>query len=339
MPKALMYVAPFSKQGLRKENDALVDADGGRYPFMPGTPGINPVPVFINTAQVSGGDAVSQAMYRKIDAEVFYENFLDWLYRTFSVDANAFRNSLVDRLQIGPGSRALVTGCGLGDDVACVVARVGIQGQVHAQDISDVMIAATARRLYTEAGIDSANIYLDVSNAAQLPYPDDYFDAALHFGGINLFSDMKGAIDEMARVVKPGGKVVFGDEGVAPWLRDSDHGKAAICNNPLWESEPPLALLPETASHVNLSWVLGNCFYLIDFVVSNAMPYMDMDVLHQGIRGGSMRKRFYGQLEGVDPELKARLTGMASTMGMSVSACLERIITRALGDDGIQPHE
>ncbi|OUL88685.1 class I SAM-dependent methyltransferase [Paraburkholderia hospita] len=48
------------------------------------------------------------------------------------------------------------------------------------------------------------NIYLSVSNASLLPFADGYFDGAYHFGGINLFSDMKSAISEMARVVKVG---------------------------------------------------------------------------------------------------------------------------------------
>jgi SAM-dependent methyltransferase len=196
------------------------------------------------------------------------------------------------------------------------------------------MIVATARRLASKEvdSLNTENLYLSVSNASMLPYPDAYFDAAYHFGGINLFSDMKSAIHEMARVVKVGGKVLVGDEGVAPWLKESEYGKVAICNNKLWALEAPLELLPETASNVNLTWVLGNCFYVVDFEVSSSSPVMDMDIPHNGTRGGSMRKRYFGQLEGIDPNLKNEVTLAASKSGMSVSAWMEKVFSNALID-------
>jgi hypothetical protein len=104
----------------------------------------------------------------------------------------------------------------------------------------------------------------------------------------------------------------------------------AICNNKLWDLEPPLSLLPEIASKVNLTWVLGNCFYVIDFEIANSKPFMNIDVPHEGIRGGSMRKRYFGQLEGIEPELKAKLIAAASAKGLSVSALLEQIISESI---------
>ena len=130
-----------------------------------------------------------------------------------------------------------------------------------------------------------------------------------------------------------GGKVVIGDEGVAPWLKEKEYGKMAICNIKLWALDPPLSLLPETASNVHLTWVLGNCFYVIDFEVSISEPFMDIDVPHKGIRGGSMRKRYFGQLEGIDPELKKKVGLAASTDGTSTSTWVEQVILKALADD------
>jgi SAM-dependent methyltransferase len=336
MPKN-PYVCPLSKTELCVQDSGLVDTHGKQYPFLKNTVTVNPIPVFIDENLVSGGDAVSQAMYKKVDAEFFYENFLTWLFKTFKEDETSFRNSLIEKLNLKEGSRVLVTGCGLGDDIKCILPKIGANGELFAQDISDIMVAATARRLNDDSDISltaKKNIYLSVSNASLLPYQDAYFDAAFHFGGINLFSDIKSAIHEMARVVKVGGKIVIGDEGVAPWLKETEYGKVAICNIKLWESEPPLALLPEIASNVHLTWVLGNCFYVIDFEVSDSMPFIDMDVPHAGNRGGSMRKRYFGQLEGIDPELKNKLRVAASTTGLSVSTLLEQIISTSL--DGQQ---
>jgi len=330
------YCCPLSKESLRTVASGLIGVHGEYYPFL--NAGIaNPVPVFIDDKMLSGGDNISQAMYKKDDAESAYENYLTWLFETFKQDEISFRNSLVEKLNLKEGDRVLVTGCGLGDDVKCIFPKIGLTGELFAQDISDLMIVAIARRLSGTDGlsVNINNLYLSVSNASMLPHPDSYFDAAYHFGGINLFSDIKSAIHEMARVVKVGGKVVIGDEGVAPWLKEKEYGKVAICNNKLWALEPPLSLLPEIASNVHLTWVLGNCFYVIDFEVSDSGPLMDIDVPHKGVRGGSMRKRYFGQLEGIDPELKEKIGLAALTAGTSASAWVERVILKALADGGL----
>lgn len=325
------YCCPHSKESLRLADSGLIGDHGVFYPFLE-VEIANRIPVFIDADKLSGGDKISQAMYRKGDAESAYENFLSWLFETFQQDETSFRNSLVEKLNLKAGDRVLVTGCGLGDDMNCILSKIGSAGELFAQDISDVMIAATARRLTAAGDQDSGldNVYLSVSNASNLPHPDSFFDAAYHFGGINLFSNIKSAIHEMTRVVKPGGKVVIGDEGVAPWLKENEYGKMAICNNKLWALEAPLSELPETAANVHLTWVLGNCFYVIDFEVSDSLPLMDIDVPHEGSRGGSIRTRYFGQLEGIDPELKEKAGLAASTAGVSTSAWLERVITNAL---------
>jgi ubiquinone/menaquinone biosynthesis C-methylase UbiE len=325
------YCCPLTKEKLFIEGADLINSQGANYSFL-NAKTANPIPVFIDEELLSGGDQISQIMYKKDDAESFYENFLIWLFATFQEDETTFRNSLIKKLNLKQGDRVLVTGCGLGDDLKCIIPIIGRTGEIFAQDISDLMIAATARRLASKEvdSFNAENLYLCVSNASMLPYSDAYFDAVYHFGGINLFSDMRSAIHEMARVVKVGGKVLFGDEGVAPWLKESEYGKAAICNNKLWASEAPLALLPESASNVNLTWVLGNCFYVVDFEVSSSGPRMDMDIPHKGARGGTMRKRYFGQLEGIDPRLKDEVALAASKSGESVSAWMERVFSKAL---------
>ena len=329
------YCDPVSKEKLAETESGLVGQNGERYPFL-NVAIANKIPVFIDEKSLSGGDKISQTMYKKDDAESIYENFLSWLFETFKEDESSFRNSLIEKLKLKKGDRVLVTGCGLGDDIICILPTIGSTGELFAQDISDLMIAATARRLIGAdvSPFDISNLYLSVSNASLLPYPDSYFDAAYHFGGINLFSDAKSAIGEMARVVKVGGKVMIGDEGVAPWLRENEYGKVAIANNKLWAFEPPLSLLPETASKAHLTWVLGNCFYIIDFEVAASLPLIDIDVPHVGTRGGSMRKRYFGQLEGIDPALKEKIASAASSAGTSASNWIEQVISKALINDG-----
>lgn len=220
-----------------------------------------------------------------------YRNFLAWLYATFGLDdgdgvAN-FRRSLVRELRLSPGAKVLNTGCGLGDDVTYLL-EAGTR-ELDCVDISESMVTAAKAEQSREG------VRFHVADACALRFPDASFDAAFHFGGLNVFSDRKAGIHEMARVVKDGGRVVFGDEGVAPWLRETDYGKMAISNNALWAHSAPVELLPQSAVDVSLKWVLGNCFYLIAFTVQREGPYMNADVPHKSPRGGSMRSRYEGR--------------------------------------------
>lgn len=53
---------------------------------------------------------------------------------------------------------------------------------------------------------------LIIGDATTLPFSDQYFDVVLNYGAINGYSDIKKALDEMARVVKKDGLVLFLDE-------------------------------------------------------------------------------------------------------------------------------
>src|SRR5210317_952281 len=93
------YFSPFSKKRLRKVESGLIGADEEHYPFLNVDVGdVNPIPVFIDEKMLSGGDKISQAMYKKDNAESAYENFLKWLFETFKEDEFSFRSSLIKKL-------------------------------------------------------------------------------------------------------------------------------------------------------------------------------------------------------------------------------------------------
>jgi SAM-dependent methyltransferase len=204
------------------------------------------------------------------------------------------------------------------------------QGAIHAQDIARQMLLAGAARhgqALVNLGVD---IQFSVGDATRLPYEDQVFDAAYHYGGINLFSSIRLGISEMNRVVKPGGKIVISDEGLAPWLLDSEIGKQLISNNPLYACQAPLALLPDTARDVKLSYELHNCFYVIEFSVGDGPLPINIDVPHVGRRGGSIRTRYAGRLEGIDPTLKEAVYREAERAGLSRVEFLENALRGAL---------
>jgi len=265
-------------------------------------------------------DEVNQEMYDTEKSVTIYRNFLTWLFSTFEISEDKFRKDCIKHLELHNGEKVLVTSCGLGEDVAICCDAVGDSGFVHAQDLSLQFIDYVAQKTTRN------NVVFTVSNALHLPYKDNYFDAVYHFGGINLFGDIKQAISEMNRVGKVGGRILFGDESVALHLRETDYGKMFIKNNKLWESYLPLEYLPLFANNIWIRYVLGNCFFLIGFEKHADLPDVNIDVEHIGHRGGSVRKRYFGELEGVDETLKNKMYDYAKENKKSVSRMLENMI-------------
>ena len=253
-----------------------------------------------NTYAISGGMAdltypadlaPSDIEFReKYDAGASrYDLGLDWLFTVFDEDPVVVRGKLVDLLELDEGARILETGCGTGEDSIHILDRIGPRGRLTATDISRPMLDLARAKI----GESGDTLELLVCNASALPFRDNEFDAAYHFGGINEFGDVRASLAEMDRVVRPGGKVVAGDEGIAPWLRRKLFGRILINANPLYRHRPPLDRLPATAREVRLQWLLGNAFYVIDYRVSDAPPRLDIDLPIPG-KGDSLRSRFYG---------------------------------------------
>lgn len=297
------------------KDDGLFCSNGHFFPFVQGTN----VPIFACEAE-------NATDYAQEDAATIHDNSFQWVFQTFGTDEPSLRKSLVSRLNLSKGKTILVTGAGAGNDLPFLAQDMQGIGTIYAQDISKQMLMAGVKKYGSTLNPLGVEIFFSASDATNLPFDKDIFDAAYHFGGLNLFPDIQKGISEMNRVVKPGGKVVISDEGLAPWIKQSELGKMLIKNNPLYVYDAPLSLLPETARAVNLSWELSHCFYVIEFIVSDVLPSINIDVPHQGKRGGSIRSRYLGQLEGVDPVLRDRVYAEAEKQGISRVEYLERLL-------------
>jgi len=267
--------------------------------------------------------------YALKDAAIIHDNSLRWVFDTFGSDEPSLRKSLISRLYLSKGMTILVTGAGAGNDLSYIARSLEGAGVIYAQDIAKQMLMAGVERHADMVRGMGVEIFFSVSDATNLPFDDNVFDAAYHFGGLNLFPDIRLGICEMDRVVKPGGRVVLSDEGVAPWLKSTKLGKMLIKNNPLYDFDVPLALLPETARSVKLSWELCNCFYVIEYTVSDSHLPVNIDVPHIGKRGGSIRTRYFGQLEGIAPALRDRLYAKAEKLGISRVEYLESLLNKS----------
>lgn len=262
-----------------------------------------------------------------------YEIGLEWLFKSFYADEASSRESMIDLLGLKPDARVLETGCGTCRSSVRIAQRLDAKGSLFLQDLSDNMLTMGKRNLQAELmGSDVPQVEFFMGNACTLPFSDGYFDAAFHFGALNLFADRKAAIAEMTRVVRKGGRVVFGDESVAPWLRDTTYGKILSNSNALYDYPIPLELLPENAEAPCLRWLIGNAFYLFDFTVGEP-PKLDLDLTIPGPRGGTHRTRYYGKMEGVHPDTKKRAEDAARQAGMTLHDWLEQ----AIADQAAKP--
>ena len=110
---------------------------------------------------------------------------------------HAWRRRAADLAQAGPGREVLDVATGTGD---LAIEMAGRGATVIGSDFSEEMLGrARAKR---------ADITWEWANAMDLPYEDDRFDAATVGFGARNFSDLERGVREMARVVRPGGRVV-----------------------------------------------------------------------------------------------------------------------------------
>jgi demethylmenaquinone methyltransferase / 2-methoxy-6-polyprenyl-1,4-benzoquinol methylase len=111
-----------------------------------------------------------------------------------------WRARAADLAALGPGDSALDVACGTGDLAIELARRVGAGGEVIGSDFSEEMLA--------RARAKAPGLAWEWGNALELPYASGRFDAATVGFGARNFSDLERGLAEMARVVKPGGRVV-----------------------------------------------------------------------------------------------------------------------------------
>ncbi|MEI6149553.1 MAG: class I SAM-dependent methyltransferase, partial [bacterium] len=302
----------------------LVSPNGKIYTISAGSPDLTYPPTLHET------DEKAKTFYnQRADA---YDRYLHLTFETFWEDETTIRNKMIDTLQLQPHHRVLEVSAGTGRDSELIAKRLDSTGGLYLQDISPVMLERCIARLKNV----SVPVEFSLSNGSWLPFPDHCFDAVYHFGGLGEFSDIPRALAEFARVTKVGGRVVFGDESMPPWLRGTRFARIMNTTNPQFEAELPLRHIPVCAREVRVRWVIGGVFYLIDFVVGEGEPAGDFNYEIPGPRGGTHLTRVDGQLEGVKAETKNIALQAIAKSGKSMHAWLDAVVREAaskeLGD-------
>ena len=107
-----------------------------------------------------------------------------------------------------PGEHVTDVGCGAGIDSIIAAKMVGPGGRVVGVDMTPAMVEK-ARKGAKEA--DVRNVEFRHGLAESLPVADGWADVVISNGVLNLFPDKLAGLREMARVLKPGGRLQIGD--------------------------------------------------------------------------------------------------------------------------------
>jgi ubiquinone/menaquinone biosynthesis C-methylase UbiE len=109
-------------------------------------------------------------------------------------------------LGLGSGDVVLDLACGPGNFTREFARAVGSDGFVVGTDVSRTMLDRGIADLEA-AGLD--NVALIRADATQLPFRDGVFDGVCCFAALHLFADPFIALDEMRRVLAPGGRIAL----------------------------------------------------------------------------------------------------------------------------------
>lgn len=277
---------------------------------------------FITPEQEIKGAAFARKYYSEI-AKTYDEN-VHITFELYNENELDIRNRMIDLLKLKPNYKVLEVSAGTGKDSEIIASRLNKDGGLWLLDISPDMLAYNMERLKNvEIPIEHV-----VASACAIPFAENSFDALYCFAGVGHFPDLQKGLKEMARVVKPGGKVVFCEKNVPEWLRETEYGKICINNNPMFADPVPLKFIPVEARDVGVRWINGNVHYVFDYTVGIGEPKGNFDMELPGIRGGSFKTRYYGKMEGITSETKKLAFEAQKLTGKSMHKWLDDIIRK-----------
>jgi len=128
------------------------------------------------------------------------------------------RRRIVAALALRAGEAILDVGSGPGNQIFEMSSMIGPGGRVQGIDPAESAIAIASRRC---SGL--SNVHFELGDAAQLPFDDKTFDAAMSSQVFEYLENVGGALQEIYRVLRPGGRVLIHDTdwGALLW-RSSD---------------------------------------------------------------------------------------------------------------------
>jgi SAM-dependent methyltransferase len=150
-------------------------------------------------------------IYERVWRPVAFNLAKGWPYGPDTMAENALARDWLGLAQPGdagkPDATVLDVACGPGNVTRALARGAGPDGLVVGIDAAEKMLARAVAEPGPGAG--ATDVGYVRGNAVNLPFRDDAFDAVCCFGGLYLFDDPTAALDSMARVLRPGGRLVI----------------------------------------------------------------------------------------------------------------------------------
>jgi arsenite methyltransferase len=166
---------------------------------------------------------------------------IESLYMT--PDVVAQRHQVLKALALREGERVLDIGSGPGLLAYDMAASVGRNGRVCGIDISEDMLTMSRKRCADQPWTEFQR-----ADGTRLPYPDDSFDAAVSTQVYEYVVDIPGALAELYRVARPGGRAVVMDNDYGSLVIHTEHEARMKRVLSAWDEHFVHAGLPRTLS-------------------------------------------------------------------------------------------
>ena len=145
-----------------------------------------------------------RALARRLEyADEWLEDIPEPSIESFAGTGNPFSLG-----ELSAGERVVDVGSGAGIDTLIAAKKVGPDGRVIGVDMTSVMLEK-ARQAAEEAGL--SNVEFHEGYAEELPVDDGWADVVISNGALNLMPEKASALQEMARVLEPDGRLQIGD--------------------------------------------------------------------------------------------------------------------------------
>jgi SAM-dependent methyltransferase len=164
------------------------------------------------------------------ESRAFFAARADTWDTKFGADLPTYATAVTDA-KLPPGGVVIDVGCGTGRALPALRNAVGPEGVVIGLDLTPQMLGVAQRHGRAQ------HAHLVVADARQLPLPDASVDAVFAAGLIMHLPDTDAGLHQLARVTRPGGRLVlFHPSGRAALA--ARHGRTLRDDEPL--SEAPL---------------------------------------------------------------------------------------------------
>jgi ubiquinone/menaquinone biosynthesis C-methylase UbiE len=254
-----------------------------------------------------------------VTAENYEKNVVTYTTSPFSA-------ILLEHANPQPGEQVVDIACGTGVVARQTALRLGASGTIVGVDINPAMLAV-ARSLPTPEG---ASIDWREGSALDLPLPDGTFDLALCQAGLQFFPDRPTALQEMFRVLRPGGRVA-----ISVW-RSIEHQPASQI---IWEAIA--RHLNTTVSAINPAMSLGDADVLRTLMESAGFAKVTIVARSYTVRQPHNPRKIaqiLASVAGYMPSLAALNTEERAALAQAVESEIDSAFQKyVVGDEELYP--